>query len=214
VVGAVGIHDGEALHPRILGPALGDIGDPAVEEGALAGEARIDGVGAFVGGAAPVARGDDIALAGELRLERDIVEVAADGQLPVRIRAHEALDQGSGAGSAPGGISRGRDFGEGHGADSTRADRAEQAAAAKVGGDDFGDLPAQRLGAPGGGVGRLRRRHDGDGDDEIVAAFIGDIDAELGRGGHREREQEEREQALHHCDSLLSKVTRSDFHAS
>src|SRR3546814_3525681 len=37
-----------------LGAALGDIDDAAVEEGRFARQARIDGIGAFMRGAAPV----------------------------------------------------------------------------------------------------------------------------------------------------------------
>ena len=101
MIGAVRIHDGEALGAAVLGAGFGDIGDPAVEEGALAGQARIDQVGAFVRGAAPVARRNDEALPGELGLQSDVVKIAADGELAVRIGLDEALDQSLGAASAP-----------------------------------------------------------------------------------------------------------------
>ena len=44
-------------------------------------------------GAAPVARLDDIALAGQLALGGDVVEIAADGERAVAIGLDEALDE-------------------------------------------------------------------------------------------------------------------------
>src|SRR3546814_19395418 len=55
VVAAIAVHDRQLLDAISLGSALGDIGDAAVEKGRLARQARIDGVGTFMRGAAPVA---------------------------------------------------------------------------------------------------------------------------------------------------------------
>src|SRR3546814_8581934 len=75
-----------------LRPALRDIGDAAVEEGRLARQARIDGVGAFVRGAAPVAGHDFIALPYQFGPELGVVEIAADDEAAGGRRAHEAVD--------------------------------------------------------------------------------------------------------------------------
>src|SRR3546814_19568808 len=75
-----------------LRPALGDIGDAAVEEGRLARQARIDGVGAFVRGAAPVAGLDLESLAHQFAAERGVIEIAADDEAAGAGRADEAVD--------------------------------------------------------------------------------------------------------------------------
>jgi hypothetical protein len=183
VIGAVRIHDRELLHPFPLRALLRDVGDAAVEEGAFAGEARIDGVGAFMRRSAPVPGVDDKTLAGELRLQRDVIEVAADCQLAVRFGSNEALHERDRAGRRPVGEGGRGDFGEGHGADAARSHRLEQPTARKVRRYDLGDLPAERLGRSSFGAGTLRRRHHRHRDHQVGRAFIRDVDAELGRGG-------------------------------
>ena len=209
VIGTVRIHDRQPLGAVILRAAFGDIGDAAVEEGAFAGQARIDGVGAFVRGAAPVRRLDDEALTGQLGLERDVVEIAADREIAVGIGADEALDQRLRAHARPVIELGGGDLGEADPAHRAGAERLEQPAAAKIGDDHFGDLTAERIGAAGGGGRDLRGRHGGDGDDEIIAAFVGDVDAELRGSGSRRSEKNGCDTGreafqMVHCDSLLS----------
>jgi hypothetical protein len=57
-----------------------------------------------MGAAAPVARLDDIALARQLAMGGDVVDVAADGDRAVAIGLDEALD------TAPAGYASGRDY--------------------------------------------------------------------------------------------------------
>src|SRR3546814_14419555 len=94
VVGAVRIQNGQALGAVPLGSALRDLGDAAVEAGASARQARIDGVGALMRGPPPVAGRDDIALPRQFLLPRPVVEIAADGSGRFSPRgAHATLPQ-------------------------------------------------------------------------------------------------------------------------
>jgi hypothetical protein len=217
VVGAVRIHDGEALDPPVLGAAFGDIGDAAVEERAFPGQAAVDRVGAFVGGAAPVAGCDDETVADKLALQRNVVEVAADGEVAVGIGAHEALDQRRGAGAGPMVESRCGDFREADRADAAGADRAEQAAARQVSGDDLRHLPAERGGGAGFGVHRLRGRHERHRDGEVLRRLVGNIYAKLRRGGVKGEQASKAcgKKLSFHWDSLLSKpMGLRCFHSS
>src|SRR3546814_7443656 len=83
--------DRQPLDAIPLGAALGDIGDAAVEEGRFARQARIDGVGAFMRGAAPVGGLDFEPLAHQLAAERGVVKIAADDQTAVRPGIDEAV---------------------------------------------------------------------------------------------------------------------------
>jgi hypothetical protein len=212
-----GIHDREPFHPPVLRPGFGDVGDAAVEERAFAGQARVDRVGAFVRGAAPVARSHHEALARQLGLQRHVVQVAADRQLPVAVGADEAVHERHRPGARPmveGGVG---DFGIGDGADAAGAARLEQAAAAQVGDDHLGNLPPERIGGAGGGAGALRRRQRGHGDDHVVAAFVGDVDTELSETGCGESggNSEQKSIDTRHWESLLSKrMGLSSFQAS
>jgi len=130
-------------------------------------------------GPAPVARLDDIALAGKLGPGGDVVEVATDRQRAVAIGLDEALDEVLRAGGREiGEIGLGH-LGEGDGPKPARTDRREQLRIAQIGGDDLGDLAAERAGIARGGVGRLRGRHIGDRNRQGRAAAAGDIDDEL-----------------------------------
>jgi hypothetical protein len=232
VVGPVRIHDRKPLDAPVLGSALGDIGNAAVEEWAFARKARIDGVRAFVRRASPVPRRDDIAGASELGLERDVVEIAADGELAVRIGADETLDERRGTGAAPMVEGRRRHFRKGHGAHAARPDWAEKAAARQISRDDLGHLPAEHVGRTGHRSHALGSRHHRDCDHHVLRAGVGYVDAErriLRRPGRLRRlcllrqggacpESEghggdERKSSLH-CESLLSNEGLITFQAS
>ena len=101
MIGPVLVHDREPLGPMPRRPGFGDVDDPAVEIGALAGEPGVDRVRAFVGGAAPLCRRDDIALPGQFGMGGDVVEIAADGERAVAVGLDEALDERLSAGSRP-----------------------------------------------------------------------------------------------------------------
>src|SRR3546814_2093290 len=75
-----------------LGAALGEIDDAAVEEGRFARQARIDGIGAFMRGAAPVGGLDFEPLAHQLAAERGVVKITADDHADVRPGIAEAVD--------------------------------------------------------------------------------------------------------------------------
>ncbi len=179
MVRAIAIHDGEALGAVPLRPAFRDIGNAAVEEGALAGKARIDGVGAFMRGAAPIARGDDIALARQFLLERHVIEIAANRDVRLSTcGADEALHQRLiGAPLVIGGVG---DFGETDGRDAARTGRIKQARALEVGGDYLGDLAAKFAGRTGR-RGNFGLRGQGGHDDlEVAVDVAGHIDRQLG----------------------------------
>jgi hypothetical protein len=123
----------EPLDPVILGPGLGDVGDAAVEERALAREPRIDEVGALVRGAAPLGGADHPALAHQLLLQLHVVEVAADGQPAVVARAARSRAPSISAERPCQVRPRGRgDLGVGRARQRVRPDRAEQAVVAQV----------------------------------------------------------------------------------
>ena len=235
MVRPVRIHDRQPLHPAILRPGFGDIGDPAVEERVLAREARIDEVSALVRGAAPVGGGHLPGRAGQLLLQRDVIEIAADQQLVALARADKALNQHFRAAARPGLIGRRAHFLIGRAWQGFGADRLEQAIVLEVGGDDLREAGAKRGGRAGAG----RGRHVGiggkgrDGDAQILpVAVIGDFAGQpfFGRGigryrdgrlrgrgrllrhcGRRQQHGEGEQAKTVHCDNFLSKrnsVTR------
>ena len=199
MVGAVRIHDRDALLAGILGAGLGDVDDARVEKGLLPREARVDGVGAFVRGAAPVGGVDREALPREFAPGGDVMDVAADGDAAVAARLDGAGDELRGAGVAPLAISGGLGLAEGVAGDAVGAERGEEAGRAQVGGDDFGDLAAERRGRA------ARDGHGGDGDGgQFLHPAADDIDLDRGgflvlrqRGGGEERGGGEKEGKFH-----------------
>ena len=79
MVRAVEIHDREPLHRLFVAAGLGDVSDPAVELGRVAGHLDERRVGAAVSGPAPLVGSDRETLASDLAPALDVVEVAADG---------------------------------------------------------------------------------------------------------------------------------------
>ena len=121
----------------------------------------------------PVARGNDEAFARQFGFECNVIKVATDSELSIAISADEPLHQRRRI--APS-LKRGRrDFGEADGADAAGAEWFEQARAAQVRRDHFGDLPAQRFGRSRFGRDHLRCGHDGDSDDDICRGPAHDI---------------------------------------
>ncbi len=86
-------------------------------------------------------------LAHQLAAERRVVKIAADDQAAVRSGVDEAVNDIFGAARLPFGEARRLHLGAGDRADPVRTDRFVKAAAFEVGGDDFGDLAAEAVGA-------------------------------------------------------------------
>ena len=171
LVGAVRIHDGQALDARGLRAGFGDIDDAGVEIGVFAGQAGIDRVGDLVGDAAPVlGRGREAAAGLAVDAHQlaaiDVPEAEGDGDLAVGHFLESADDEALGAddlpvGKARLGIDRQIALDEGG-----RVLQVEQAGGGEVGADDFGDL----LGEIGIGAGDLEVR-DGNGG-RLEVAFV------------------------------------------
>ena len=130
-VGAVLIHDGEALDAALRRPSLVDEHDAAVEIALLAGEPLVDGVGNDVGDAAPVVRRREILLPGELLAGDHVPEPKFGFEPAVVLPGHTAGNERLRVDGAPVGKAR-------HGIDARdlldvggRIDRREQAAAAR-----------------------------------------------------------------------------------
>ena len=147
-------------------------------------------------GPTPVGRFDDEALASQFGFQRDIVEIAADGQLAVSIRADKALNQSRGIGAAPIGKLRGGNFGIADAPDLITADWFEQAARSQVADDHIADLAAQFPRVAGWRVNALRGWQAGNGYDQLFRCAIVDIDGQLGlrRCGQCETEGKAKEQ--------------------
>ena len=106
MVTAIGVHDREPLDAVPLWPALGDIGDAAVEEGRFTRKARIDGVGAFVRGAAPVGRLDLEPLPHQLAAELCVIEIASHDKAARAAGLHKAVNDIFGVARLPVGETR------------------------------------------------------------------------------------------------------------
>ena len=233
MIGPVAVHDGQPLGAVILRAGLRDIGDPAVEERAFAGQPRIDDIGAFVRGAAPVRRRHDPAFADQFLLQRHVVEVAADRQPVVAARADIAVNEHFGAAVRPSRPVGCSDLAKAGLRQCVGAGRLEQAVVAQVGRDNPGKFLAQRGSARG-----IGRRGDiavggeaGDGDPEIVEiavethgprkafAFVDRLDLApfghglpqilvLGRERRGDHEREDEQGGLLHRDRFKSKSTK------
>ncbi len=177
MVGAIGIHDRELLAAAILGAGLGDIGDLAVEERALARQPRIDHVGALVRSAAPFVGANDIALPRQLAAECDVVEVAAHGELAVPTCLDEALHQHFRRAPAPAVKGRRGNLREIDGGQRIGADRLEQPVVAQIVEHHARHIAPQRLGVAAFGCGgdAFVGRECRNGNAEILPfALIGD----------------------------------------
>ena len=151
VVGAIRIHDRQPLHAVILGAGLGDIGDAAVKERALARQARIDRIGAFMGGAAPIAGAKGPCGASQSLMQAHVIEVTADRQPTALSILYAAMHQHFGPARAPHGkIGRGDLFKQ-HALQRTRAHRLEQAIILEIRRDHLRNRAAKLGGATGGG---------------------------------------------------------------
>ncbi len=194
-VGAVLVHDGEALDPLLLGAGLVDEDDAGVEIALLAGEPLIDGVGDDVGDAAPVLRLGEILLADQLLAGEHVPQPELGLHPAVRLAGHAAGDQRLGIDDAPvlearRGVRIGDLLDEGG-----RVDRGEQAGAAQVAGDDLGDALA--------GLGILRAAaalEVGDGDGQRLHRALGDVELQHGlrRAAAEQREATERARTGEH----------------
>src|SRR3546814_4652609 len=132
---AFAVHDRQLLDGVSLGSALGDIGDAAVEKGRLARQARIDGVGTFMRGAAPVAGLDLESLAHQFAAERGVIEITADDEAAGAAGPDETVDHIVRIARLPVGEARRGDLGHGYRADAARPERGIEAATLQVGGD-------------------------------------------------------------------------------
>ena len=170
-IGAIVIHDPDALAARVLGTAFLHESHAAVEIGAFAGQARIDLIGGLVRGAAPVAgagvelhavaqrlAGKDVEQA---ELDDDLAALDADGagdqrlgvdRLPVLI-GHRRIEA-----FRPGNMGAGGDF-------------AKQPGAAEIGGDQALHLRQIFAGAP-------LVMEGGDGKGHRLDHAIGDLDSQ------------------------------------
>ena len=177
MVRAVRIHHREPLQPVTLRPGLGDVGDAAVEERALARQPRIDHVGALVPGAAPVGRRHHPSRLLQLLPELHVVEIAADGELPVAVRLDVAFHQHVGAAPRPRRVIGRGNLCEARLRQAVGAGRLEQAVVPEVGGDDPRQCPPERRGRSCRRAGRLVLvgGKGGDRDAEVLPlAFAGD----------------------------------------
>ena len=170
VVGPVAVHDGETLGAIILRACFCDIGNAAVEERALPGQARIDEVGAFVRCTAPVCRRDHPAFSDQPVLQGHVVKIAAHGQAIVAARTDIAMDQHFRAAGRPGRPVRRGDVRKGWRRKRVRTSRLEQSVVAQVGGDDPCKLHTERRRTAC--IGRCRDipvgGESGNGDTEII----------------------------------------------
>jgi len=120
-------------------------------------------------GAPPVRRGDDPAPLGQLLLERNVIEITADRDLPIGIGADIALHQHVGTARGPDGIVGCLYFGIGWLRQPLRPRRFEQSVVPEVRRDDLGYRAAQLCGGSSIGLGR----HVG------IGGKGGDRDAEI-----------------------------------
>src|SRR3546814_13610569 len=121
------------------------MGGAAVEEGRCARQGRIDGIGAFMGRAAPVGGLDFEPLANQLAAERGIIKIAADDQAAVRAGIDEAVDDLLGAARLPFGEARRLHPGAGDRAAAVRPHPPLPAAAFEAGGAYLGALARTTL---------------------------------------------------------------------
>ena len=166
VVRPVRIHDRQLLAAMILRPGLGDVGDLAVEKRTFARKPRVDHVRAFVRRTPPFLGLHHIALPRQLAAQRDIVEIAAHRQPPIRRRFDEALHQHLGRARAPVRKCGRRHFAESNRGQRIGADWLEQAVVLEIAIDHPRQIPPQRFGVSAVRRSRQhlvgRKRRDGD----------------------------------------------------
>ena len=167
VVGAVLVHDGDALDARVERAGLGDIGDAGVEVALLAGHALVDRVGDDVGEPPPVGGLAGEGEPGRLLADHDVPQAEVD--LDVAAGLLDLADHDAGrADAAPVGEAR-----RGVGVDvlldeGAGRDRAEQAGVLQVVADHAGDVGADAI------AGEID-----DGDRHRLEARPGHVDGEL-----------------------------------
>ena len=93
VIGAVLVHDRQALDAPVRRAALGDVDDARVEIAVLAGDALVDRVGDDVRDAPPVLRRRGVAQAGQLLLGEHVPQAELDLEPAVGLRLDGAGDQ-------------------------------------------------------------------------------------------------------------------------
>ena len=119
-------------------------------------------------GAAPVAGLNLKTLTNQLAAQRGIIEIAADDEPAGAACLNKAMDDILCAPRLPVGELRRADFGHADRANAAGAERGVKPAAFEIGGDDFGDLAAEAVGAQARNGCHRRGREWGDGDDGAV----------------------------------------------
>ena len=170
------VHDREPFLAAVAGAALRDVDDARIEVAVLAGDALVDGVRDDVRDAAPVVRHRVIGEPDHLLFGEHVPEPELGPEPSVGNDLDPALDQRLRVDHAP--IAEARQVAERfRGLDKGLGiDRAEQAGAFQVGGDDAGDVAAVVL------FDVVATEEMGDGDRHRLDRAAGDVDAQFGPG--------------------------------
>ncbi len=178
-IGAVLVHDGQALAAVELGPRLRDEHDACVEIAFFAGDALIDRVRHQMRDTPPIIRRGGILQPDHLCFAENIPQAEIDLEPAVRLRRHHAGDEALRLDGAPV-AEAGRHVDVGNLLDiGGGVERAEQARTIQIVAHYGGDVAALRL------IGSLRAQKIGNGDGQGLNAALRHIHLERGPGGRR-----------------------------
>ncbi len=183
VIGAVLVHDGEALDPIGRGAAFGDVDDAGIEIATLAGNALVDGIGNLVSDPTPVVVGRRKAQATHLNPGEHVPEAEFDVQVAIGALVDVAGDQGLGVDLTPVGEARQVAQLLGRLDEGTPIDRPEQSRAFQIRADHVRDIPTALLGGRRGTV------ELADGNRQRLDDTLGDVQLEHRLGRQRRHDQ-------------------------